>query len=107
MSQDESLVSQCGYRPVRVRPRTGEQSNGHQTYFIGVPWQIAEAIPGEQKFVPDVDFTTGVLTFTPTAEPEQLLTYSSVMAALAVCEIDLPRANRISRLLRALGQEES
>lgn len=58
------------YRPVRVRPRTGEQSNGHQTYFIGVPWQIAEAIPSDQKFVPEVDLTTGVLTFTPTEEPE-------------------------------------
>jgi hypothetical protein len=94
-----------GYRPVRVRPRTGEQSNGHQTYHIGVPWQIAEAIPSEQKFIPGVDFTTNVLTFTPTAEPEQLLTYASIMAALAVCGVELPQANRISRLLRALGAE--
>jgi hypothetical protein len=37
-------------RRQRIFPRSGAQSNGHKTYAIGVPWEIAELVPDDAEF---------------------------------------------------------
>jgi hypothetical protein len=59
----------------RIQPRTGTQTNGHKTYFLGVPWQIAEAVPGDILF--EVELTDEGILFRPVTKvdaplPEKL-----------------------------------
>ena len=76
------------FRPVRIRPRTGDQGNGHRAFHIGVPWQIAEALPADQQYVPAIDPRSGVITFAPCREPEALVSLEHLAAVLEACGMD-------------------
>lgn len=50
-------------RRQRILRRSGRQSTGHETFMIGVPWQIAEAIPEGMEF--EVRLTEDGILFRP------------------------------------------
>lgn len=50
-------------RPLRILTRSGAQIHGHKTYMIGVPWQVAEALPDGIEF--DAELTGEGLLFRP------------------------------------------
>jgi hypothetical protein len=96
------MAARRGFRPVQLRTRTGAQSNGHQSHWIGVPWQIAEAVPGGMEFVPWLD-PEGRIVFEPAAEAPRYFTADHVLAALVACGLDRDQASSVCRVLRAQG----
>jgi hypothetical protein len=42
------------YGPYKINVRTGAlPSTGHKTYMISMPWQLAEQVPDDARFVPE------------------------------------------------------
>jgi hypothetical protein len=54
-------------RRQRIFSRSGAQSNGHKTYGIGVPWEIAELVPGDTEFHAEL-VSSGIL-LRPVCDP--------------------------------------